>query len=219
MNNGSHSQSVVVQLTKAKVARLMLCAMLIAGLAWGAGLAGARSAGANRAPSATPPIVAVIDLEKVINSLDEQRDKTTQLENEFKGEEGRMKALAESAKQQENELAALTGPALQAARAKLRDAVFNLEFQRQLAKRNLNLRGADMLRELYLKVDAAAEDLAKKNGYDLVLVSDEKAPIPEDDEAAARRAMLLKRMMYVNPTLDITNELIQTMNNDYARGK
>ena len=88
-----------------------------------------------------------------------------------------------------------------------------------MATRNLSIRGGEMLRDLYMKVDAAAENLAKKNGYDLVLVSDEKAPIPQDDQAAARRAMLLKRMLYVNPTLDITQELVQTMNNEFAMGK
>jgi hypothetical protein len=114
-------------------------------------------------------------------------------------------------------LQGLVGANLVEAKTKLRDAVFKAEFEKQLARRNLNARKAEMLRTLYVKVDKAAEMLAKKNGYDMVLVSDEKAPIPEEDGEAAYRAILFKRMLYVGTTLDISQELLQTINNEYAK--
>ena len=154
-----------------------------------------------------------------INSLDEQKSKQRELEDNAKAEEARLKSFAEQVEGEKKALDGLTGDARATAERKFRDDLFKLEFERQLATRNLSIRGGEMLRDLYMKVDAAAENLAKKNGYDLVLVSDEKAPIPQDDQAAARRAMLLKRMLYVNPTLDITQELVQTMNNEFAMGK
>ena len=207
------------RLVGSRMVRSVGAVAAVAALAAGAGVVGARSAGANRGPSNTPPIVAIVDLEAVINGLDEQKDKQNELQKEATALEAQLKALAEEGENQQKLLATLTGAELAAARERIRDMAFNIEFQRQLAKRKLNQHGADMLRSLYLKVDEAAELLAKKNGYDLVLVSDEKAPIPDDDEAAARRAMLLKRMLYVSANQDITAELVQTMNNAYATKK
>ncbi|HPO92764.1 MAG TPA: OmpH family outer membrane protein [Phycisphaerales bacterium] len=202
-----------------RVAGIAGCCAALAAAIVGSGVIGARSARAGFAPSNQAPIVAIVDLETVINSLDEQKSKQRELEDNAKAEEARLKSFAEQVEGEKKALDGLTGDARATAERKFRDDLFKLEFERQLATRNLNIRGGEMLRDLYMKVDAAAENLAKKNGYDLVLVSDEKAPIPQDDQAAARRAMLLKRMLYVNPTLDITQELVQTMNNEFAMGK
>lgn len=189
----------------------------VCALALGAGMVGARSAGANRSPGAAPPIVAVVDLETVINNLTEQKDMQAQFDATAKAEDARLKAMGDDLEQKQKELQGLVGANLVEAKTKLRDAVFKAEFEKQLARRNLNARKAEMLRALYVKVDKAAEMLAKKNGYDMVLVSDEKAPIPEDDGEAAYRAILFKRMLYVGTTLDISQELLQTINNEYAK--
>jgi Skp family chaperone for outer membrane proteins len=189
----------------------------VCALALGAGMVGARSAGANRSPAAAPPIVAVVDLETVINNLTEQKDMQAQFDATAKAEDARLKAMGDELEQKQKELQGLVGANLVEAKTKLRDAVFKAEFEKQLARRNLNARKAEMLRTLYVKVDKAAEMLAKKNGYDMVLVSDEKAPIPEEDGEAAYRAILFKRMLYVGTTLDISQELLQTINNEYAK--
>lgn len=203
-----------------RVARSMGVFAAIAGIAAGAGVIGAQSAGAGRAPSASPPMIAIVDLEMAIDALTERSDKLAELQKEATAMEAQLKVLAEEGDREQTRVKEMpNGEEKKLAMDKLRDMAFNIEFQRQLAKRRLNQHGADILRDLYVKVDQAAEAYAKKNGFDMVLVSDEKAPIPEDDESAARRAMLLKRMLYVSGNLDITKDLITTMNNAYATKK
>lgn len=180
---------------------------------------GARVASGNRdaAPAATT--VAVIDLEEVINALKEREDRAEMIKTKARETDTLLKPIEDRAKRLQSELELLSPgtPERTKKQDEFREVMFRGEFERQLALKVLNEMTVNMFRDLYLKVDATAERIAQKNGYDLVLVSDDKAEIPSgDNEQALRRAMLLKRMLYVNNRLDITREVITTMNNEYA---
>ena len=77
---------------------------------------------------------------------------------------------------------------------------------------------AEMLRELYLKINAAVQFLAKRDGYQLVLTSDEKVPVNAGDPDSVLRAISLKRMLYVDPAMDITPDVVSYLNLGYATG-
>ena len=61
--------------------------------------------------------------------------------------------------------------------------------------------------------------MAESEGYDLVIVDDSKAPFTENPDARVSREghilqqIAVRRIMYANPMIDITQDLIVRMNN------
>ena len=90
------------------------------------------------------------------------------------------------------------------------------EIEAQLANRKLDSQQADLFHELYTKVDTSIQEIAKQNQYHMVFVSDEAAKVPKGNSETVLRGITMKRMLYVDDTLDITEDVIRVMNNAYA---
>ena len=91
----------------------------------------------------------------------------------------------------------------------------------QTAKRELELDKAVRLQDLYKKILDAINTLALSEGYDLVIVDDsgEALPfyrnsrvLPQDQ---VREKLTRRKVLFVSPTLDITEDLIMRMNNEF----
>jgi hypothetical protein len=54
--------------------------------------------------------------------------------------------------------------------------------------------------------------MATSNGYDLVLVNDSLAEIPPGTEEELNRQISARRILFANPRIDLTDELIAYMN-------
>lgn len=169
--------------------------------------------------SAGPPaaVVAVIDLEKALNGLEER----VALEADFNTEVGKLQKkiddLEKKIKDKDSNVNILpVGPERKAATEDLRRLVYEYEFEKNYSMRVLDERKGDLIRDIYQKIDQAAETLAKKNGYTMVLASDEKAEVKSGRYDDVRRMISLKRMLYVDPRHDITDEMVTLMNNEYA---
>lgn len=73
--------------------------------------------------------------------------------------------------------------------------------------------------DLYRNIKTAAAQMASANGYDLVLVDDSQGEITTTSDSRTPRAtqvmtqIIGRRLLYSNPTLDITDDLITRMNN------
>lgn len=169
-----------------------------------------------RAPPSGPTI-AVVDLEAVINKLSEKTDKFNQLAKSHKDKSDELAKLSDRVKAKEAEIKAMPdGPAKERAKMDYREMVYRGEFEAQFAGRQLDQMQGEVLRDLYLKIDEAATALARRNGYHMVIVSDEGVDIPKGNSESVMRGMLLKRFMYVDKAMDITDELVTFMNNAYT---
>lgn len=98
----------------------------------------------------------------------------------------------------------------------LREKAIRAEFEKQYAQKLLIEMQGEMLRDLYLKISEATGRMAKTNGYSLVIANDQKIEIPKGDPNEIGRAISSKRMLYSDGALDVTQELITMMNNEYA---
>lgn len=180
--------------------------------------------GAGRLARSGPvaPVIAVVDIKKVLSGLDEQKDKKAEFERRIAQHRDGLKKLDEERTADETRIKAMAaGPAKTAALQAYREKYFRAGVDREFNERLMAEDEVNMLRDLYLKIDEAAEALAKKNGYQLVLTSDEGMQIPGAPQAnidQLSQSINLKRMLYVDPTLNITDELIQYMNNLHQAG-
>ncbi len=91
----------------------------------------------------------------------------------------------------------------------------------QTAKREHELDKAVRLQDLYKKVFDAIQTLAMTEGYDLVIVDDSGDALPFDrssrlvPQAQVLQQLAMRKVLFVNPTLDITEDLIMRMNNEF----
>ena len=68
---------------------------------------------------------------------------------------------------------------------------------------------------MYERILVAAEQMAKQSGYDFVILDDSDVTITPGSPAETAAQLFARRMIYANPTRDITDELITRMNNEY----
>jgi Skp family chaperone for outer membrane proteins len=197
--------------------------LVVAGVGVGVLATGVGSAGARSSSIAAPAagVIATIDLEAVVEKLEERAAREAELKGELEGARKKLDALGEELKAEQSKLDMIKDESQRSvARKAAREKVLRAEIERQIMERQLVERQVGIIADLYKKIDRAAEELAKQNGYAMVLASDEKVDVPsEGDPAALRRAIALKRMLYVNPSMDVTDELITLMNNQWAASK
>ena len=188
---------------------------MVACIGLGAWASRATAGGANRIPPQVPRI-ATVNLEELFPLLKEGEARLKALvakQNEFKA---KLTALDEEIKNDKAKIEAEpNGPnRLAMAKAK-REKVLRADFEGKYASNLLVEMEGELYREMYLKISAAAKVVAKRDGYQLVMTSDEKAQI---DPENVQRAISLRRMLYVDPDMDITADIALYLNNQFAAG-
>ncbi|MBX3358682.1 MAG: OmpH family outer membrane protein [Phycisphaeraceae bacterium] len=171
----------------------------------------------------SPPqaVIAIVDLQKILVSLDEWKDLKADIQAKGDAASKKVTELQKKLKAEEEAVRLLPrGPQYYAALERMLRLGVELKFETEYQRTDLARMAGEMLRGVYASIDKGAEDLAKKNGYSIVLASDEQVTIPEnippDD---INRIISLKRMLYIDPAHDITDELLVLMNNQYAAAK
>lgn len=164
------------------------------------------------------PVIAMVNLPKVLDGLKERAVKDKDLD---KGKQDLQKKADDAKKALDSDRQALDLmpnndakiTAAKAYREKLLRTDFDLDFGKQL----LAEQQAEGLKELYSKITIASAALAKARGYQLVISNDDGVQVRGNTEEATR-TISLKRFLYVDPSMDITDELVQYMNNEYETG-
>ena len=97
----------------------------------------------------------------------------------------------------------------------------NLDYQgfRRYAETKIDIERSLLYESLYNSISTAITLMAESEGYDIVIVDDSKAPFTENPDARVSREghilqqIAVRRIMYANPMIDITQDLIVRMNN------
>jgi Skp family chaperone for outer membrane proteins len=182
----------------------------------------AQSAAPVELPKARPVKIAVVDIESVFNKLDERE--RVQADLAIMGE----KAKADRDKMEEQikalqadlELLSPNSPQYTAKVDALSQKTFEaqawMNWKQNAVQRESKLRQID----LYRKINLAAADLARENGYDMVIFKE--PPIERMAQLSAQeanQAMSERKLIYFAPDLEITDLLIIRMNNEYKNRK
>jgi len=175
---------------------------------------------AQEKPAPGPTRTAVCDVVAVFKSYDRAKDLTNKLKtrlDEIKAEsDDRAKKIEKikltldelkaGSKEYDAQLDKMTQLTIE------RDAW--LTFQDELAKRE-NLR---FTKDMYQEVLAASEKVAKERGFQLVLFREASdQPVRTLDELLQQMAR--RKVLYSDPSLDITESVLRQLNQDYAAGK
>ena len=92
-----------------------------------------------------------------------------------------------------------------------------LEYQAQIEY--VNLRNSRELskgtRRVYEHIRSSSAELALQHGWDYVVVNDAAIALPEGDDVDMGLEISSRRILYANPALDVTDQLIEYMNDAF----
>ncbi len=163
--------------------------------------------------------VAVVDLERLIDMLDERAKRQADLETMGNRLEERVNALRTQlqAKLDERETAS------QSRRGALFEEIVRLQTNLQAEEEYATRIAGELLTrlklDLYEKVLVSVKEYAESAGYDLVLSDDSSGVLPRNSGLQALEvAMMSRKVLFARPTVDITADVANRMNTNYAAG-
>lgn len=168
---------------------------------------------------ASPTSVAVVDLFKLMNQLDEFKEDDAELEAMALGFEKEINDAIEQLKAKQSEIRdlVLTPEEDFNKRANLLEMNAAVEAARQRSGLILQFNENIKMIDLYKKVSEATREIAAEKGYDLVLIrSDESSfgALRDDVQPQQlRELMVLRQTIFVADSIDITDQLATRMNN------
>jgi Skp family chaperone for outer membrane proteins len=170
---------------------------------------------ANRkvAPS-TPAVLVSVDFERAFSSLEERVYEESKVQTFVANmtEDIESKRLHIESYEQEFEL---YEPGSDKWEELLQEQQLEvLEYQAQVEYRNIRATREESkgMRRIYEHIREAAAELSKENGWDYVIVNDAAFSLPEGDNVDMGAQISSRRMLYANPSLDVTDILIEYMN-------
>lgn len=193
----------------------LIAAGVVGGIAW-------TSSAYNTVQFApSPAIVGVINLEKLSNLLNEMKDRNAVLNSKNQPRVDELKNYESQLTQSRKELNDLPPTASRDKKMELVLKITELEAMFDTKKRSYqqvaSIESGAVLRDVYLKILAAGKKFGEQNGYDLIVLDDRGADLPENRSADDySRVITSTKMIYAKDSLDVTDAIATLMNNDYT---
>lgn len=172
---------------------------------------------ANQQDAKRPAVVATVDLERLFENLNERAAEdarlqamATNIEQEVNRRKEKIRSLNEEFKvhpagseksQQIGDELAMESIQYQAW----------MEFQVQSLEREKGL----VMMKIYRSIKRAVQEMSESKGYDIVFLNDSLKELQRGPEQAVVQQISARRMLYTNPKLDITEALLDRMNNAF----
>jgi Skp family chaperone for outer membrane proteins len=168
-----------------------------------------------------PAVVACVDLERVYAGLDQHKAGENRLNDLLKAESTKRDALVSETQSLQAELENFTpdSPGFNETARKLTDTAGRLRVFDEFLKRKIEFEKGQLVRATYAGVKAALGEVCKAQGVDIVFMDDATPPFDKNDPRPITQQISGRRMLWFNPALDMTDELIKSMNASFAAGK
>ena len=172
---------------------------------------------------AEPVAIAVIDVSRVFNDCKERADirrNFTLTIQEAETEREEQKKKIRDLKDQLDMINATASPEeFKQTHASIRKGIlerdFNFEFRKTEVAREQILRDEG----LYRKIVQACEDVSRANGFRMVLFKEAAQLAPVKNHGQLLNQMAARKVLWVSEELDITDQVIQTMDNAWSIGR
>lgn len=184
-------------------------------------------ADASAAVRAAPTSVATVDLVTVITQLDEFNDVDKRIQAEAEGVRDEIKKLTDEIDSLTTDLERLD-PASDAFDQIFRERNMKMGFRELRGSMLIKWQQEDtarVLTDLYEKALKAVETVAKRDGWEVVIHGGQPLIVPRNPNVRAENAVdfvenfiQTRRVIYAGDSVNITNSVVQHMNNQYATG-
>jgi Skp family chaperone for outer membrane proteins len=176
------------------------------------------------APAPAPVSVALVDIAKLINELQEKKDRMNaaqatleQLQLKLK-EMGEQIAFKKKSLEPDGTIPATDYATRTRVIGEINELQAILKTRTEVYQHQLNVMKGDMYHQLYDKALAAINAVATRDGFDIVMVDDRAVTLPELGSSTEREVLGLmdnKRVLFARDGLDITARLLTLMNTEY----
>jgi len=168
---------------------------------------------ASRQDGSAAAVVATIDLERVIESLDSMTSANEELARTAELYQTEIEQRRESLELLQEEIDLLVGTQRDQKLAEAEVLADDLRVYTRFAELKLEEQRVVVLRRIYEDVREAAARLSQANGWDLVLVNDALVDLPPvTGQQELMRQISARRVIYGDTRIDVTDALIQKMN-------
>lgn len=184
------------------------------------------SAGA--APSAwgkLNPNVAVVDLTRVMDSLDEVKKLNEQLMQRGQERKAKVDARKDALNKKSKEIDAIPkGQERVNELAELYEMEAAAKGMAEALDRIMDLDRGEVMRSIYVKINDTIAELAGSDGIDLVIFDERSfVKLPDPTQPVSDKVMTSlvqsRRVLFAGKDVDITNDLITKMNADFKAGR
>ncbi len=170
-----------------------------------------------------PSVVALVDLEKLMNGLTELDARNADLNARKEKLQAQLNDIKKQIDAIDNDLKNNIAESDVKARTEKYAQKFELdalyEARGKAFQRLIDLENGDIIRALYEKASQSINAFAQKNGIDLVMLDDRAISFPKRASVKEVNSIIeSKRILAANDALDITERVLTMMNNEYKAG-
>jgi len=194
-------------------AALVASILAVAGGLW---RAGSSAAYANRAAPAC--CVAVIDLNMVLTSMDERKAREQELQDYIATLESPLRDMQAKVGQGQDDLKILPekSPDWYTKREETAKLAMRLRAEGEVSKALVEDRRKQMHLALFAKINETAARYAKREGFQVIISNDSAVEIPQEaPENQVQAAMVGRRVIHADASVDISQAVAQMMNNEF----
>lgn len=175
--------------------------------------------GARQPVGANAAVVAVIDLERVFNSLASFEAANTEVDAFADSLEAQVQTMRDNLSLKQEEIDLVSGAQREAKLAEVEKLADDLRVFIDWSQLRIERRRVEVLRVEYFKVRDAAEQLSVRFGWDMVLVDDTRIALPPvNTRQEMMRQMSARQMIYTDNRIDVTADLIAELNGAAGAG-
>lgn len=172
-----------------------------------------------RVAQAAPTAIAVVDLERVMLGLEEKKTRESDMQQQIKSHQATLDELKKQLDSLDQQLK-LIPETERAKRREIRQKQFETaataEARKRMLEDRIGLDTGEILREMYVKINDAVGRIARKDGWDLVVLDNRSIKIPETVTSREINFIIQSRtVLHAADRVDITNDVITLMNNEY----
>ena len=175
-------------------------------------------AGASAMQAAKPASIGLINIEKVINSLEELSDQQNRVDELVAARRKVVDDMSAQVEKLQGELrlAPEGSPQRIAKGREFQELTYKLRIEADVAVAVIDAQKGEIYANLFRKISDASARFAQRNGYDMILSSDAIAETPRGGtEQQVKGFIVSRRVIFGADTIDVTDQLITMMNNEY----
>jgi Skp family chaperone for outer membrane proteins len=169
---------------------------------------------------AEPTAVAVVNVKQVFNALKEKQSIEADLQQRAKQMQGEQDQRRQKLQEMRSNLDVLKPGSsnFEQQRQKLERAVVDFKAWKQYQQQKLQRRRGMEMEGLYRKVVRTAGQVAKDNGYDVVLYDEGDPNFNFQSSKQLSTMIQMRKVLWANQKLSITDQVRTRMNNQFTSG-
>jgi len=176
------------------------------------------TANATAVQSASPSAVAVVDLSKLLEGLDERKFLEADLNKEIALRQAELNGIVDEIKLLQDDIKLLVegDPKTIQMIRDFRIKEVQAKALNQFVQEQLSYEKGKMLATIYNKIQTAVCDIAERDGWDIVMIDDSGPSLPElATEQQMNQLILSRRILCSAKGVDITEHVKTLMNNQF----